>query len=107
MKIDAIKPNNINFQKIIFADEKLLKSVMQSCSNSQLVELERILASQKNNPVDAVIFPAKNRTLKGKIMCQYRIPDFKEYYKQRLCEPKLWFLKRLANKLDEYKQYCQ
>ena len=106
MKIDAIKSNNINFQKIIFADEKLLKSVMQSCSNSQLVELERILASQKNNPVDAFIFSTKNRTLKGKIMCQYRIPDFREFYEQRMCEPKLWFIRRLSNKLNEYRQYC-
>lgn len=106
MKIYAIKSNNINFQKIVFADEKLLKSVMQSCSNNQLVELERILESQKNNPVDAVIFSAKKKTLKGKIMCQYRIPNFREFYEQRLCEPKLWFIRRLANKLNEYKQYC-
>ena len=65
--------------------------------------MKEILIKQKNNPVNAYTGLDKNR-LTAKIFCPYGLKNFKENYKQiTFFESNLNFIKRIANKCEEYK----
>lgn len=107
MKIISIrldKKNNTSFGKIVFPDEDIRKKILKGLTENQLDSLKKGLLNQQNNPIHAII--GQNKCgLNAKIFCEYRLKNFKEYYRQiPFFESNINFIKRIIKKCDEYKK---
>ncbi len=107
MYITTSKPvsaNNIAFGRIIIPDGKVRSKILNELSEIEMSALKQDLLQQQNNPVDAIIQKGKCG-LKAKLVCQYRLKNFKENYKQiPLLESSKEFLKRIIKTCNEYKK---
>ena len=94
-----------SFKSISIPFTETQELILNKLNKKELESLTDIFERESANPVNAIIYNDNKFLLKAKIMCKYKLDNFKENFMQRpIIESKLSFIKRVANVIHKYNE---